>query len=305
MNNIIQWINDLTGFSNATIEKLLDSIAIIFFLWLIRFIVIKIVHKKVSDLQIRYKWQKNSIYFAVVFGIILISREWFKGIQYLTTYFGLLSAGLAIALKDIIESMVGWAFILWRNLFTVGDRIQIGDYKGDIVDIRLFKFTLLEIGNWVDAEQSTGRLMDIPNNMVFTHVLANYSKGFEFIWNEIPILVTFESDWKKAKSILSEIANHNVEHLSKSAEEKIKSANKKFLISYKKYKPIVYTSIKDSGVMLTIRYLIDPKKRRGSEQAIMEHILTEFSKHDNIDFAYPTQRFYNNLNEGKQSIKHE
>ena len=303
MTKIIQWINNLTGFSNETIEKLLNSIAIILFLWMIRLIVIKIVRKKVSDLQIRYKWQKNSIYFTVLFGILLISRVWFQGIQYLTTYFGLLSAGLAIALKDIIESMVGWAFILWRNLFIVGDRIQIGNHKGDIVDIRLFKFTILEIGNWVDSEQSTGRLLDIPNNMVFTHVLANYTKGFEFIWNEIPILVTFESDWKKAKSIVNEIANNKVEHLSKSAEEKIKSANKKFLISYKNYKPTVYTSIKDSGVMLTIRYLIDPRKRRGSEQTLMEEILTEFSKYDNIDFAYPTQRFYNNLNEAKNSNK--
>jgi len=303
MTKIIQWINDLTGFSNNTIEKLLNSIAIILFLWIVRLIVIKIVRKKVSDLQTRYKWQKNSVYFTVFFGILLISRVWFQGIQYFTTYFGLLSAGLAIALKDVIESMVGWAFILWRNLFTVGDRIQIGDYKGDIVDIRLFKFTILEIGNWVDADQSTGRLMDIPNNMVFTHVLANYSKGFEFIWNEIPILVTFESDWKKAKSILNEIVNKKVDHLSASAEEKIKSANKKFLISYQKFSPTVYTSIKDSGVMLTLRYLIEPRKRRNSEQSIMEEILSEFSKYDNIDFAYPTRRIYNNLSEAKNLNK--
>ncbi|PJA99655.1 MAG: mechanosensitive ion channel protein MscS [Ignavibacteriales bacterium CG_4_9_14_3_um_filter_30_11] len=303
MTKIIQWINDLTGFSNNTIEKLLNSIAIILFLWIVRLIVIKIVRKKVSDLQTRYKWQKNSVYFTVFFGILLISRVWFQGIQYFTTYFGLLSAGLAIALKDVIESMVGWAFILWRNLFTVGDRIQIGDYKGDIVDIRLFKFTILEIGNWVDADQSTGRLMDIPNNMIFTHVLANYSKGFEFIWNEIPILVTFESDWKKAKSILNEIVNKKVDHLSASAEEKIKSANKKFLISYQKFSPTVYTSIKDSGVMLTLRYLIEPRKRRNSEQSIMEEILSEFSKYDNIDFAYPTRRIYNNLSEAKNLNK--
>ena len=289
MNKVIQWVNNLTGLSPENINKIIASIIIIFFLWLIRKIIIHIVWKKIDNPQTRYRWQKNTIYIAVILGILLISREWFEGIQSLATYFGLLSAGLAIALKDVITSMVGWLFIMWRNLFAVGDRIQIGQYKGDIVDIRLFKFTMLEIGNWVDADQSTGRLLDIPNSMVFSEILANFTKGFEFIWNEIPILVTFESDWKKAKTILSEVANKHTEHFSKAAREKIESANKKFLIS----------SIKDSGIMLTIRYLIEPKKRRSSEQEIMEEILLEFSKCDNIDFAYPTQRFYNNLTEGK------
>ena len=67
---------------------------------------------------------------------------------------------------------------------------------------RIFMFTLMEIGNWVDADQSTGRVIHIPNGKVFKEVLANYSKGFQYIWNEIPVLVTFESNWKKAKEIL-------------------------------------------------------------------------------------------------------
>jgi len=300
MSKIIQWINNLTGLSPDNINKLIASLVIVFILWLIRTIIIRIVWKKIDNPQTRYRWQKNTIYTAVFLGILLISREWFEGIQSLATYFGLLSAGLAIALKDIIASMVGWLFIMWRSLFAVGDRIQIGQYKGDIVDIRLFKFTMLEIGNWVDADQSTGRLLDIPNSMIFTDILANYTKGFQFIWNEIPVLVTFESEWKKAKSILFEIANKHAEHFSKSAGEKIRQANKKFLISYSNLTPTVYTAIKDSGIMLTVRYLIDPRKRRNSEQEIMEEILNEFSKHNNIDFAYPTVRYYDNLKEGKQ-----
>ncbi len=300
MTKLIEWINSITGLSPENIYKLITSLVIIFFLWLIRTIIIRIVWKKIENPQSRYRWQKNTIYIAVFLGIFLISRQWLEGIQSLATYLGLLSAGLAIALKDIIASMVGWLFIMWRSVFVVGDRIEIGNYKGDIVDIRLFKFTMLEIGNWVDADQSTGRLLDIPNSMIFTDILANYSKGFQFIWNEIPILVTFESDWKEAKSILLEIASKHAEHFSKSAGEKIKQANKKFLISYTNLKPTVYTGIKDSGVMLTIRYLIGPRKRRNSEQQILEELLEEFSKHNDIDFAYPTQRYYDNLTEGKQ-----
>jgi hypothetical protein len=75
------------------------------------------------------------------------------------------------------------------------------------------------------------------------------------------------------------------------------------MIFYKTLTPIVYTSVKDSGVMLTIRYFIDPRSRRGSEQAIWEDILKEFAKRKDIDFAYPTNRIYYNAVEGKEETR--
>jgi small-conductance mechanosensitive channel len=174
---------------------------------------------------------------------------------------------------------------------------------GDVVDLRIFQFTLLEIGNWVDADQSTGRIIHIPNGKVFTEVLANYSKGFQYIWNEIPVLITFESNWEKAKEILQKIGSKHAEHLSESAKKKLRDAARKFLIFYSKLTPTVYTSVKDSGVLLTMRYLCEPRRRRGSEHAIWEDILCEFNKCPDYDFAYPTQRFFNSLREGKGEVK--
>ena len=81
----------------------------------------------------------------------------------------------------------GLGFIIWRHPFRVGDRIQVGDQAGDVIDLRIFQFSLMEIGNWVAADQSTGRIIHVPNGIVFTHPLANYSLGFDYIWNEIPI----------------------------------------------------------------------------------------------------------------------
>ena len=86
-----------------------------------------------------------------------------------------------------------------RKPLKVGDRVQIGDVTGDVIDIRIFQFSVIEIGNWVDADQSTGRIIHIPNGTIFIKWQANYTAGFEYIWNEIPVLVTFESDWKTAK----------------------------------------------------------------------------------------------------------
>jgi small-conductance mechanosensitive channel len=303
MENLIAWIQDITGLNPELQENIFTSFLIILILWILRTITIRIVWRKTENPQIRYRWQKSSVYISVIIAFLLIARVWFAGIQSLATYLGLVSAGIAIALKDLIVSLAGWLFLIWRRPFSVGDRIQIGQFSGDVVDLRLFKFTLLEIGNWVDADQSTGRIMHLPNSMVLTEVIANYSKGFQFIWNEIPVLVTFESNWKKAKSILTEIAKRHAEELSSAAEQKIKEASKKFMIFYTTLTPNVYTTVKDCGVMLTIRYLIEPRRRRSSEQAIWEDILHEFSQTKDIDFAYPTQRFYDNYLEGKEGTK--
>jgi len=139
----------------------------------------------------------------------------------------------------------------------------------------------------------------VPNGKIFTHTFANYGRGFKYIWNEIPVLITFESDWKKSKIILEKIAQEHAAHLSKYAERKVKETSRHFLIQNVDFTPAVYTTVVESGVELTIRYLCDPRKRRASLQAIWESILMEFSKHNDIDFAYPTERRFNNLSEGK------
>lgn len=232
-----------------------------------------------------------------------MGRVWYEGFQSIATFLGLLSAGLAIALKDLLVNLAGWIFIMWRRPFEVGDRIQIGNLVGDVIDLRIFQFTLMEIGGWVDADQSTGRVVHIPNGKVFTEAQANYHKGFQYIWNEIPVLITFESNWKKAKGILQKVGIKHAEHLSASAEQRIKEASRKFMIFYSKLTPTVYTSVKESGVLLTIRYLCEPRRRRDSEEAIWEEILEKFAHCPDIDFAYPTRRFYNNLLERKSGTK--
>jgi small-conductance mechanosensitive channel len=303
MEQFTIWLERTFNITAELQGKIFATLLTIIILWLLRKIVLYFIFHRSKDIRIQYRWRKTSSYIAFTIGFLLVGRIWFEGFQAVATFFGLLSAGLAIALKDPLVNLAGWAFILWRKPFEVGDRIQIGETSGDVIDVRIFQFSLMEIGNWVDADQSTGRIIHIPNEKIFTEVQANFSKGFDYIWNEIPVLLTFESNWKKAKEILGNIVNKNAEQLSAGAEEKIKAASKKFMIFYTKLTPIVYTSVKDSGVLLTLRYLCDPKKRRASEQSMWENILDEFSKCRDIDFAYPTQRFYDNLNEGKPGNK--
>jgi small-conductance mechanosensitive channel len=219
------------------------------------------------------------------------------------TDLGLLSAGLAIALKDLIMNLAGWLFIIWRRPFEVGDRIQIGNHAGDVIDQRIFQFTILEIGNWVDADQGTGRTIHIPNGKVFGEAQANYTKGFPYIWNEIAVLITFESNWKKAKNLLQEIDTQRAESFVEAAEQKLRKASRTVVIPQSGLTPMVSTSVKESGVRLTLRYLFDPRRRRESTNLLWEDILEAFGLCSDVAFAYPTQRFYDNLAEGKQGAQ--
>lgn len=274
------------------LDNLILSVGIFLLLSAVRFMANLILRRKIADPTLAYRSRRAVLYAYTLLLVMLIGPIWLKGIASLTTFLGLAGAGVAIAMHDTIANIAGWFFIISRKPFKVGDRIQIGETAGDVIDIRFFQFSLVEIGNWVDADQSTGRIVHVPNSKILRDSLANYHIGFEYIWNEIPVLVTFESDWKKAKGLLETIAHQNVTHFSEGAEEQIRRAAEKYLISYRTLTPIVYTTVKDSGILLTVRYLVNPRQRRTSDQQIWEATLDAFAKEEDIDLAYPTTRFY-------------
>ncbi|MGF1669731.1 MAG: mechanosensitive ion channel family protein [Balneolaceae bacterium] len=300
-DNLQNWLAE----SPSYYSQIVESIVIIFVLLVLRWIILRIVNRRIKDLATQYSWRKNIGYTITFIGFLLIGRVWFEGMGSLATFLGLLSAGLAIALRDPVMDIAAWIFILWRKPFDVGDRVQVGDLKGDVIDIRLFKFSLLEIGNWVHADQSTGRVIHVPNHNVFSKAIANYTSDFDFIWNEIEVVVTFESNWQKAKELLEQICNDHLEDFVKDADEQVKRASRSYLIRYNYLTPIVYTEVVGIGVKLTIRYLSNARKRRSTSQALWEDILLIFSKHDDIDFAYYTVRIYQNQIEGKPLLKPE
>ncbi len=300
---ILSKIQSLTGLAEAQIYSLLSYFTILLFLYLLKVAIMRIVWKNTNDPEKRYKGRKtiNTVYyiFIILIFFAIISQSGEK----ITEIFGFLTLGISFALQDIVKCFAGWVYIVWKNPFSIGDRVEIGDLKGDVIDIHFFRFSLMEIGNWVDADQSTGRVMHLPNSIILNSPIANFGQGFKFIWNEIPVLLTFESDWKTAKKILLDVANKNSEHISAKAEKYVRESSKNFMIMYKNLTPTVYTSVKDSGVMLTIRYLSNPQKRRTSEEEIWEEILIRFAEYADIDFAYPTQRFFNNKLECKEFVQ--
>ncbi|MEM9777747.1 MAG: mechanosensitive ion channel domain-containing protein [Chloroflexota bacterium] len=281
--------------------KIFLTLGIVLVLFLIRRGFIHLINHRLDDQDQIYSYRKGSEYIFLIAAVIIIINIWVDigGNNNMSTYLGLLSAGVAIALQDPLSNLVGWVFILARRPFEVGDRIELGGVAGDVIDIHLLKFSLLEIGNWVDADQSTGRVIHVPNRMVFNKPVANYTSGVSHIWNEIPIALTFESDWMLAKKLLQEVTERHSLRPSATEEAEIRKAAKRNNVRYPNLSPVVYTKVSPSGVILTLRYLCRPRKRRNTEEAIWEDVLILFAEKKEIDFAYPTQRVFYHPVEGK------
>jgi small-conductance mechanosensitive channel len=280
------------GMMPETQIKVVNSLLVVLFFLLVRSAVMRVMLRNVTDNRQRYSWSRgvtSAIGFLI---LIFLGVIWFAGLERIATFAGILGAGLAVALHDTIANIAGFLFIMLRRPFEVGDRIEIEGVAGDVIDIRVFQFSLLEIGNWVDADQSTGRILQVPNGKVLRAVTASFNKGFDYIWHEIPVLITFESDWKKAKGILEKIVDDDSFVVAEEVERQVRRAASRYLIYSGKVTPIVYTTVRDSGVLLTVRYMTKPKTRRGTEQQLWEQILEQFAENDDIELAYPTTRYY-------------
>ena len=295
MHTVADWL----GLEVATVGRLAWSAVILLVLVAANAIARRVAVRRIADSARRYSFVKASGYVLGAVSVVSLAVIWVRGGANLATYLGILSAGIAIALQDPLTNLVGWVFIVVRRPLIVGDRVQIGEHRGDVVDIGLLQFSLIEIGNWVDADQSTGRIIHVPNGQVFRTATANYTQGFNFLWEELPVTITFESNWHRAKEILEHLAEaHSVLRSSQAARE-VRQSAARFRIKYRHLTPIVWTSLADNGVTLTLRFLCEPRRRRSTASTLWEAVLDEFLSAPDIDFAYPTWRRFDNRAEGK------
>lgn len=296
-------IEEYLHIPQGLLVNLVLTVALIVLYAVMRTGVQRLAVRRIEDVARRYIASKSISYLLTFLLLLALLRLWLGGFGGLGTYLGIVSAGLAIALQEPLLNLVGFFFLIVRKPFTTGDRVQIGPHAGDVIDVSLLQFTIVEVGNWVDADQSTGRIIHIPNGWVLKHPTANYTQGFNFVWNELVVTITFESNWRVAKQLLNEIAMRSAAVGSEEAAAQVRQAAQKFMIFFQNLTPIVWTSVAAHGVTLTVRYLCEPRRRRSSAGEIWEAILDTFAEHDDIDLAYPTQRFFNNVAEGSAALR--
>lgn len=265
------------------------SLAVYF---LLRFTLARGLKQSIKDDTLRFrvlrgtKFGLNALLLITLFQLVA-GDSWSTA-----SFLGLLSAGIAFVFREPILNLAGWLFIITRKPFSLGDRVQIDNGQaGDVIDIGLSDFSVLEIGNWVDADQSTGRVLHLPNSYVFTKTIANYHQGFPYLWHEIAVELTFDSDWERGLEILQEIANTETEVTRKEQAEVIEglAAQDQYLIRFRHLTPIVYLKKSTYALVLTVRYCCDPRTRRSTEMGLWKCILKAIAEEPGLTLAYPTQ----------------
>lgn len=275
------------NWQDETIRHLLLSLVLLLIAFILTRVGQRVIPRYIEAPSRRYRASKIISRTATLISILALVALWSPGAQGLLTVLTVIGAGLAIAMREVLLGFFGWVNIVLRSTFAQGDRISINGVRGDVIDIRLLHSTMMEIGGWVDADQSTGRIVHIPNGWVFQHAVYNYTHGFTFIWNEIPLTVTFRSNWQEAREIMLSLAEVSAEIVEQQAKEEIRRMSREYLIHYSILTPFVYVALVQNGVQLTLRYLCEARKRRGTQHALTMGILEAFKERDDIELAYP------------------
>jgi small-conductance mechanosensitive channel len=300
IETIVHAVGGALGLSNESVRRILGTLVVVVAYVIARRVVTRLLGRRFDETSTRYRFNKGSQLIFLLISFAILFRIWFQDASGIGTWLGLLSAGVAVALQDPLVDLAGWLYFVLRRPFRVGDRIQIGSHAGDVVDVHLFTFTLLEIGNWVEADQSTGRLIHVPNGWMFKQTIAGYDQGFPYIWNEIPVTVTFESDWREAKRTLEAILADKAEKVD---DEEFHRASEMLHIQFTRLTPVVWVTTAPEGVKLVMRYLCPPRARRVSTSSMWEEILDRFAQLPAVDFAYPTARRFDQSFEGKPALR--
>ncbi|MDQ4074932.1 MAG: mechanosensitive ion channel family protein, partial [Chloroflexota bacterium] len=286
----------LRGYLNALGEgpglfaRLLETVAAVVLLVLLQQLAYRLINRNVPEVDRRHQlrvWVRTLTFLLVTFTLIAL---WLPSGQTLLQVLALLAAGLALTLSRPISSIMAWGVITVQSPFRVGDRIQAGEVMGDVVDIDPLHIHLLEIGNWVDADQSTGRLIHLPNSVIFDGPVYNYTEGFDLIWNELEFVLTHDSDWERARQLLLKEARMIYTEIEPRAVAAADNMARRYAYQRGITTPFVYVKLLRDGIQLSLRYLTQPRRRRGTGHDITTAFLRALRAEPNIKLAAPGYR---------------
>ena len=228
---------------------------------------------------------RNTI-FVVASTIIL--ALWLGSGSNFTVAMGILGAGIAFASQEVIGSFAGYLNIVTGNLFHIGDRVRIGNVLGDVVDISILRTTVMEIAEWVKADQYTGRIVSIANRVVFSDPVYNYTQHWPYIWDEIMIPVTYDSDWQRAGEVILQHGREYSAHLQADAQAQLHRMVERYAVQDTPVESLLYIQLTDNWIEMTLRYVVDPRERRTVKGQLHVELLRHFQAESDISVASAT-----------------
>ena len=294
---IEQVILEIQSQISQQVQKMFAIFIIIVILSIVAFLV-KLALKKYFSQNENYYMTNKIINFTLFFLIIMVLLfSYIDNVSYLVTILGFASAGISIALKDWFMSIFGWMVIVTSGSIQVGDRIKVQrnnvEAVGDVLDISLFKITIREDITLTSytTNRRTGRIFFIPNNYIFSEMIANYThSGLRTVWDGIDITITFDSNYKKAQRISREILKHYSKGYTDVTRKQLSKMRSKYQLRATGVEPRVFTFVEPHGIVISSWYLTNSYAALVLRSTISPEILDAFMKEDDIHIAYPTQQ---------------
>lgn len=270
-------------------QKLFESvltIAVVYALFSV--IVEELLVARFKDTRTRYSFRKATSISMAVVAVVVLLRIWIPDPQALLVAYGVVGAGIAVALQDLFKNVAGSIAIFFGGLYEVGNRIEINGTYGDVIDIGLMNTTMLEIREWIGADQATGRITTIPNGAVLSKPLQNYTKHHKYLWDEIVIVVTPESDWQRALTLMEQVGHEHTREFVEQADKSLTRLERYYYVEGHILDPNAYIQPHANGYELTLRYVVDAWKRRSTNSDIWSGILQAFEADPGIEIAPTT-----------------
>ncbi|MCF8238031.1 MAG: mechanosensitive ion channel family protein [Saprospiraceae bacterium] len=233
------------------------------------------IFSRIKDTENRYRFRKGVTFMGYIIILVIVLMTFQVKMSGLGLALGVAGAGIAFALQEVITSVAGWMAIVFGGFYQTGDRVQLGGIKGDVIDIGVLRTTLMEMGQWVDADQYNGRIVRIANSFVFKEPVFNYSADFPFIWDEIRVPIRYGSDYMETEKMLQRIADTYLKESAEVAKKTWASMVKKYMIEDAITKPMITLMANDNWVEFTLRYTVDFKRRRITKDTLMRALLQE------------------------------
>ena len=240
----------------------------------------KTLPRRFGRADARYKVRKFLVFSGYLSILLFLAILFEDRLGRLSFAIGVVGAGVAVALQDVVASIAGAFSIGFSKLYTVGDRVQIGDTQGDVIDIGLLRTTLMETGNWVSRDLYNGRIARIPNSIVLRGSVFNYSQGFRFVWDEINVLFKITSDCQLAKAMLLRAANEAIGEYLVEAQSSWKVMSDDYESANPPLEPTVALVVNAGSLEFTVSYVVDYTKRTAMKDQLFTKIVEEVANSD-------------------------
>lgn len=225
-----------------------------------------------------YRAKKMVSFLGYFIGMLTIAIIFSDSLGKMAVVFGVAGAGIAFALQEVIASLAGWVAISFGNFYNTGDRVQLGGIKGDVIDIGMLRTTMMEIGQWVGADQYNGRIVKIANSFVFKEPVFNYSGDFPFLWDEVTVPVKYGGDYRLARDIFQKVLQEITGEFATEAKESWSELIHLYRVDPTEIDSRVFLIANDNWMEFTLRYIVDYKKRRITKDRLFTRILEEVDK---------------------------